>query len=55
MLHNALEEWRSHDDLAMQAMVCLRTVQFIEIWFAAVQFGASQANLRQTHISECQI
>jgi len=45
----------SHDDLAMQAMVWLRTVQFRAIWFVAVQFGASHANLRQIHIFECQI
>ena len=42
----------SQDDLAMQALVWL---QFKAIWFRAVQFCPSYANLRQPHIFKHQV
>jgi len=42
-------------DMAMQALVFLRMLQFREIWFGMVQFSASYANLGQPHIFKHQV
>ena len=46
LLCNISEEWRYHDDLAMHALVCFRTVQFQVIQLGTVWFGASYVKLR---------
>jgi hypothetical protein len=45
----------THDDLAMQALVWFHKVTSRVIQFGVVQFRASCANLRQSHIFKHQI
>ena len=42
-------------DMAMQALVLLRMLQFRETWFGTVQFSVSYANLGQPHIFKQQV
>jgi len=45
----------THDNVAMQALVWFNTVMSRVIQLGAAHFGASHANLRQSHIFKHQI
>jgi hypothetical protein len=45
----------AHDDLVMQAMIWLRMVQYREICFGVVWFGALYMNFIRPHIFKHQI
>jgi len=49
-LSHALFSFVYHDDLAMEALVCL-----CKVWFRAIWFSTASVNLRQPHIFKLQI